>query len=58
MQIEIATEELECLVSALENIAPFDDMAEELYQRLSTELDEQRELDALDLNDCGDACKL
>lgn len=58
MQLELTTDELECLVSALENIAPFDDMAEELHQRLGADLDEQRELESMDFSDCGDSCKV
>ncbi|GGO89070.1 hypothetical protein GCM10011348_45960 [Marinobacterium nitratireducens] len=31
---------------------------EQLHERLSETYEEQIELDSLDMNDCGDACKL
>lgn len=54
MQIDLTLEELEQVLDLLEDVrAPLD-----LRQKFEDAIEQAQELEALDLNDCGDACKL
>lgn len=55
MQVELSAEELEIITNCMEACDAYDT---ELFERLQEAERESRELDGLDLNDCGDACKL
>lgn len=56
MQIDLSIDELNALIEYLDpDVAPLDAL---LREKLEETLAEAVELDGLDLNDCGDACKL
>ena len=58
MQIELSKDELSRLIDWGYEFGEHDDLDDDLYNRLNDAHLEAEELESLDLNDCGDACKL
>jgi predicted ATP-dependent endonuclease of OLD family len=58
MQIELSKEELSRLIDWGYEFDEHDDLSDDLYDRINRAYLEAEELESLDLNDCGDACKL